>query len=56
LKGATDIDHKYRLVGRGEAGQVALGMGSTIVGIFLSDLAKEVFVRHPNAEISTLGQ
>jgi DNA-binding transcriptional LysR family regulator len=54
LKSAENFDRKYKLVGKGEAGHVALGMGSTIAGIFLPSLGGFIQKSNPSAEITTL--
>lgn len=54
LRGARILDHNLRLHGRGEAGEVSIGMGPLVSTIVLPELGKHMFASRSNIRMRTL--
>lgn len=54
LRSAHILDHNMRLHGRGEAGELSIGIGPLISSIILPELGKRIFDARPNIRMRTL--
>lgn len=54
LRGSRMLDHNLRLHGRGEAGDIAVGIGPLVSSILLADLARHIFTERQMVRLRTL--